>query len=123
MVMSHASRLPSARKSFRDRWSWRNALCVRSAASAGRLLAPHPNPFNPTTTIELALPVASEYNVAIYNIAGQLIRTYSGYSSAGVVKVEWDGRDGRGNGVSSGVYFYRLSTGRQTLTKKMILLK
>jgi hypothetical protein len=83
----------------------------------------YPNPFNPTTTIELALPTASEYSVAIYNIAGQMIRTYSGFANAGVVKVEWDGRDASGNQVASGVYFYKASASEFTATKKMMLMK
>jgi hypothetical protein len=83
----------------------------------------YPNPFNPTTTIELALPVASEYEVAIYNVAGQLIRTYSGYSSAGVVKIEWDGRDASGSKVASGMYFYKANASDFAATKKMLLMK
>lgn len=47
----------------------------------------YPNPFNPQTTLALDLPVAADYSVAIYNIAGQLIRTFSGYSEAGVVSI------------------------------------
>jgi hypothetical protein len=83
----------------------------------------YPNPFNPTTTIELALPVASEYSVAIYNVAGQLIRTYSGSSSAGVVKIEWDGRDASGSQVASGMYFYKAEASDFSATKKMLLMK
>jgi hypothetical protein len=83
----------------------------------------YPNPFNPTTTIELALPVASEYSVAIYNIAGQLIRTYSGSSSAGVVKITWDGRDASGSQVASGMYFYKAKASSFEATKKMLLMK
>jgi hypothetical protein len=83
----------------------------------------YPNPFNPTTTIELALPVASEFSVAIYNVAGQLIRTYDGYANAGVVKVEWDGRDASGDQVASGVYFYKANANEFSATKKMLLMK
>jgi hypothetical protein len=83
----------------------------------------YPNPFNPTTTIELALPVASEYTVAIYNVAGQMIRTYGGYANAGVVKLEWDGRDASGNQVASGVYFYKAAASNFSATKKMMLMK
>jgi hypothetical protein len=83
----------------------------------------YPNPFNPTTTIELALPVASDYSVAIYNVAGQLIRTFSGYSSAGVVKIEWDGRDASGSQVASGMYFYKADASEFSATKKMLLMK
>jgi hypothetical protein len=83
----------------------------------------YPNPFNPQTTIALDLPVAADYSVAIYNIAGQLIRTYSGYSEAGTVKLVWDGRDAFGSQVASGIYFYKAIADKYTSTKKMILMK
>ena len=83
----------------------------------------YPNPFNPQTTIALDLPVATDYSVAIYNIAGQLIRTYSGHSEAGVVSVVWDGKDASGNQVASGIYFYKALADQFTATKKMILMK
>lgn len=83
----------------------------------------YPNPFNPTTTIELAVPVASNYTVAIYNIAGQVIRTYSGYANAGVQSIVWDGKDASGNQVASGMYFYKAQAGEFAATKKMLLMK
>jgi hypothetical protein len=83
----------------------------------------YPNPFNPNTTINLALPVASDYSLAIYNIAGQLIRTYSGHASAGVVSVVWDGKDASGRKVASGMYFYKAKAGSFSATKKMLLMK
>jgi len=83
----------------------------------------YPNPFNPSTKINLALPVASEYTVAIYNVAGQLIRAYDGYANAGVVSIEWDGKDASGSQVASGVYFYKAQAGKYSATKKMLLMK
>ena len=83
----------------------------------------YPNPFNPTTTLSLALPVASEYHVAIYNVAGQLIRSYSGQAEAGTVQIVWDGKDSNGNQVASGVYFYKSTARDFSATKKMILMK
>jgi hypothetical protein len=82
-----------------------------------------PNPFNPKTKINLSLPVASDYSVAIYNIAGQLIRTYDGYASAGVVEVVWDGLNSSGDQVASGIYFYKAQAGQFSATKKMVLMK
>jgi hypothetical protein len=83
----------------------------------------YPNPFNPKTKINLSLPVASDYSVAIYNIAGQLIRTYDGNASAGVVEIVWDGKDASGNQVASGIYFYKAQAGQFSATKKMLLMK
>jgi len=78
----------------------------------------YPNPFNPTTTIELALPVASDYLLDIYNVVGQKIKSFSGYSEAGIVTINWNASD-----AASGVYFYKVKAGDFTATKKMMLVK
>jgi len=78
----------------------------------------YPNPFNPETVIELAMPVASNWNIAIYNVQGQLVKTFAGYSEAGVVQVVWDATD-----AASGMYFYKATTDQFSATKKMVLLK
>jgi hypothetical protein len=98
-------------------------MFTRSLPSKFALAQNHPNPFNPTTSIELALPIASDYSVTIYNVAGQVIRTYSGYANAGVVSIEWDGRDASGSQVASGMYFYKAVAGQFSATKKMLLMK
>jgi hypothetical protein len=78
----------------------------------------YPNPFNPQTSIDLALPVASQWSLSIYNVAGQRVADFSGYSEAGIVTVSWDA-----NGMSSGMYFYKAVAGNFADTKKMVLLK
>jgi len=79
----------------------------------------YPNPFNPVTSIEFSLPEASEVVIDVFNITGQKVETIAnGYFEAGVHRINWDG--GR---VASGVYFYRMTTGQFTTTKKMVLLK
>ncbi|MCP4597928.1 T9SS type A sorting domain-containing protein [Neptuniibacter sp.] len=78
----------------------------------------YPNPFNPSTSIELALPVASNYLLEIYNIAGQKVESFSGYSEAGIVNVIWEASN-----AASGVYFYKVSAGTFEATKKMVLIK
>jgi hypothetical protein len=78
----------------------------------------YPNPFNPTTVIEMALPVASDWTLTIYNIAGQKVTGFNGYSEAGIHRISWDAA-----AMASGVYFYRFSAGDYTATKKMVLLK
>ncbi|RME29506.1 MAG: T9SS C-terminal target domain-containing protein, partial [Candidatus Zixiibacteriota bacterium] len=77
-----------------------------------------PNPFNPTTTISFALPQAGDYTLTIYNITGQIVDEFSGTADAGTVEVEWDASK-----LASGVYFYRLTSGNFTATKKAVLLK
>ncbi|HER43764.1 MAG TPA: T9SS type A sorting domain-containing protein, partial [Candidatus Eisenbacteria bacterium] len=83
-----------------------------------------PNPFNPSTTIAFDLPRRSRVNLSIYDVQGRPVRTVSdGILPEGRREVVWDGRDEQGNVVSSGVYFYRLTSGDHSLTRKMVLLK
>ena len=78
----------------------------------------YPNPFNPTTVISAALPVASDYTLAIYNVTGQKVAEFAGFENAGVFEVAWDAAAN-----ASGVYFYKLTAGDFSDTKKMVLLK
>jgi hypothetical protein len=78
----------------------------------------YPNPFNPTATIEMALPVATNWTITIYNVAGQKVAGFNGYSEAGVEQVVWDASQ-----QASGIYFYKVQTDTESLTKKMVLLK
>jgi hypothetical protein len=83
-----------------------------------------PNPFNPTTTISFSIAERARVNLSVYDLSGGLVRTLvDDVLSAGVKETVWDGRDARGNPVSSGVYFYRLKAGDKVMTKKMVLLK
>jgi hypothetical protein len=86
-------------------------------------LTNYPNPFNPTTTISLSLPVASDWSVKVYNVAGQLVKEYAGYADAGMVNVVWNGTDNSGSSVASGIYFYKAEAGKFSATKKMVLMK
>jgi len=84
----------------------------------------YPNPFNPSTTVRYDLPEQAQVEIAIYNIAGQRVRTLvSGTQSAGRQEVVWDGCDDSGSRVSSGVYLYRMSAGDFVRSRKMMLLK
>ncbi|MCX6829841.1 MAG: PKD domain-containing protein [candidate division Zixibacteria bacterium] len=78
----------------------------------------YPNPFNPVTTIELALPTASDWTIAIFNVSGQKVAEYSGHNEAGIVTVNWDASN-----LASGLYFYKANAGNFSATKKMVLLK
>ena len=85
-----------------------------------------PNPFNPGTSIPYALPEAGEIELRVYSPVGQLVRTLvSGWVEAGNHVAYWDGKDGSGMEVGSGVYLYHLSAdgGRYTSTLRMVLLK
>lgn len=84
----------------------------------------YPNPFNPTTTIGFNLKEEAKVKIEIYNIHGQKVDTVAdGYYGAGYNNVNWNGVDGEGRPVASGVYFYKMKAGRYTSTKKMILMK
>lgn len=112
---------------------WYTEQSFTSAVEAGnqnlpaefRLEQNYPNPFNPTTTIVFCLPKTSQVHLEIYNVSGERIcpliqgRTYE----AGRWEATWDGRDSRGNPVSSGFYIYRITAGEFTRTRKMALIK
>jgi hypothetical protein len=84
----------------------------------------YPNPFNPTTTISFSLKNKSAVKLDIYNLLGQKVRTLvNGEMAAGVQNVTWNGRDGNNRPVASGVYFYKMQSGKYTSTKKMIMMK
>ena len=91
---------------------------------ATRLGANYPNPFNPETVIEFALLERGEVTIEIYNVMGQRIRTLvRGSFDAGNHKVTWNGLDEAGVYVGSGIYLYRMTSGKYTSTKKMLMLK
>ena len=63
-------------------------------------------------------------NIAVYDVVGRLVRTpVNEEKSAGDHRTKWDGRDYSGNEVVSGVYFARLTFGRQAISRKLVLLK
>ena len=84
----------------------------------------YPNPFNPETIIRFALPEAGPAKIEIFNILGQKVATLLDRPMpAGVNEVVWNGTSDSGHAVSTGVYFYRLTSGSFVRSKKMILLK
>ncbi|HQU71388.1 MAG TPA: T9SS type A sorting domain-containing protein [Calditrichia bacterium] len=84
----------------------------------------YPNPFNPSTNVRFSVLSAGDYELAIYNILGEKVRTLTHrHYATGEYTSAWDGRNDAGSQVTSGVYFYRLSSAKQTLTRKMILMK
>jgi hypothetical protein len=86
----------------------------------------YPNPFNPTTTIKYTIANRGNVSLKIYNAAGQLVRTLVNEvqsPQATAFSKTWNGLNDQGQPVSSGVYFYKLTTTNFTQTKKMVLLK
>jgi hypothetical protein len=83
-----------------------------------------PNPFNPTTVIRFTVPEDALVSLKVFDVAGRLVRTLASEKrQANHYEIQWDGRDGRGQQVASGVYFYRLIAGKYRDTKKMLMLK
>jgi hypothetical protein len=99
------------------------SITAKVAPSAFALHAAYPNPFNPATNLSFTLPEAMSYSLNIYNVAGQLVRSYSSVGSAGLNVVTWDGKDNASNEVSSGVYFYKLIASGFSATEKMVMMK
>lgn len=78
-----------------------------------------PNPFNPTTTINYAIPQASNVTLKVYNMLGQEVKTLiNRFMEAGDHSIKFDAKD-----LNSGLYFYKLEAGSFNMVKKMTLLK
>ena len=84
----------------------------------------YPNPFNPSTNIHFDLPQQAQVQLSIYNLLGQRIAVLIDENKpAGVYTVQWDGRNGAGKAVASGIYLMKLEAGQQVKVKRMLLLK
>ena len=89
------------------------------------VLSNHPNPFNPSTTIDFAISNTSFVELIIYNIKGQKIKTLSKNEyTKGNHSIVWNGVDDSGKEVSSGIYYYKLNVnGKTNAVQKCLLLK
>ena len=93
------------------------------------LLANYPNPFNPETWIPYQLAKPADIRILIYSANGKLVRTLAlGHHAAGVYQTRsqaayWDGKNEMGESVASGLYFYTLTAGDFSATRKMLILK
>jgi len=88
------------------------------------LMQNYPNPFNPSTTLRFGVPEAAHVNVTIFNIRGQMIKTLVADDlSAGWYELVWNGLDGGGQQVATGIYVARLRSGSQGNNVKMLYLK
>jgi hypothetical protein len=97
---------------------------VASIPSDFELGQNYPNPFNPSTKIQYALKQGEYVSLRIYNIMGHLVATLVDEKQLpGRYNVQWDGRDDRGQLVSTGIYFYRIQAGSFTQIRKMALVK
>jgi hypothetical protein len=105
--------------------AFRSPIETVSVPMSGTVLSQNtPNPFNPTTLIRYQLADREHVTLAVYDANGQLVRTLVDETRPlGNNEVAWDGRSDAGLPVGSGVYFYRLTAGKFSEARKMVLLK
>ncbi len=110
---------------------WRND-CLAGVGGAdddapemnkARLFRNRPNPFGPATVLSFEVESASHARLAVYDAMGRHVRTLFDGIAAGPCSVEWDGRDARGEAVSAGVYFARITVDGFSATRSMTLLR
>ena len=100
-------------------FKYTNAIEVVSIILKYDLAQNYPNPFNPSTLITYSIPKSSNVMVKVYNVLGKLITTLVNENQeAGIYKINFGA-----NGLSNGVYFYKIQAGSYTSVKKMLLLK
>lgn len=108
-----------------SRYDDRSPTIVMSpSSSAFAITGNHPNPFNPSTTIEFTLDAGASVNLDIYSITGQHVKSFTTeFLPAGAHDVIWDGADDEGIDVSSGIYYIRLQSGIHTSVHRMMLIR
>jgi len=90
-----------------------------AAVPTGYALSAYPNPFNPTTTLVFSLPVSGLTKIAVYDLAGRMVRELaSGSFEAGEYRVPFDA-----SALPTGIYVARLESGSAALTAKLLLIK
>ena len=84
----------------------------------------YPNPFNLDVTVRYGLKTSDRVNITIYNIKGQQVRhLVDEKKNAGTYSLLWNGKDDNNTSLTSGIYFVRMTSGKQTYTKKLIMIK
>jgi hypothetical protein len=82
-----------------------------------------PNPFRPSTLIRFALPTEREVELRVFDVAGRAVKTLAkGPLGPGVHTLQWNGTSDHGTRLASGVYFYRLTAGRDRAQRKMVIV-
>jgi|GEM_PF-1077269 len=92
-------------------------------AAVNNIINTFPNPFMGTVNISMQLPKAGLYELQIYNLRGQLIKSIKEESKSAIVEQVWEGKDMQGNSVGSGIYIIKAKTGKNTYTRKISLIR
>jgi len=133
-TLDHAAALASAGSVHYRLWGrlpgedWQplreEQLAVAGLPQRTALLAAHPNPFNPSVTVPFTLGTAGRARLAVYDVAGRQVKSLlDEQAAAGPHTLIWDGRDGEGRPVGSGVYFLRLEAAGVSESQKLVLLR
>ena len=97
---------------------------ITTPATALALHQNRPNPFNPNTVIGYYVPEHCRVLLEVFDVTGRRVNVLVNETQAkGSYSVDWNGRETHGTASASGVYFYRLTAGKMTLSRKMILLR
>ena len=127
--LAAAYRLPRLDVRLQRGIDWLERLLAALPPEETTLLANYPNPFNPETWIPYQLTTPAEVTLRIYAVNGALVQTVAlGHQRAGVYRTRsraayWDGRNALGEPVASGIYFYTLTAGDFTATRKLLVRK
>ena len=104
--------------------------CAPSTSVPGdeHVLAVHcatPNPFGVNTALSYELPSPGDVDIRVFDVSGRLVRTLidSEPRPAGLQTLVWNGRDDRGRKVASGVYFFRVNIGGESIERRTVLLR
>ncbi|MGE5431673.1 MAG: VIT domain-containing protein [Syntrophomonadaceae bacterium] len=111
-----------------DETQFTNVNAIEAAVSDTLQMQAFPNPFNAQTAIKIRLPqVFNEKNTSmkIYNMLGEVVRTFdlNALGNSRSLKLNWNGRDDNGQNVSSGIYFFIMTTQTSRHSLKLLLLK
>ncbi len=83
-----------------------------------------PNPFSAATTIKFAVPTSGRVKVAVYDVTGRLVKDLADrVMTPGEYTLSWDGKDSRNEAVGPGIYFYKFTTPKGSIQKKMVVLE
>ena len=124
-----AQQIESATPTFQRGIAVLQLLLTTLTPKETTLLPNYPNPFNPETWIPYHLATPADVTLRIYSVSGVLVRTLVlGYQPAGIYQnrsraAYWDGKNDTGEPVASGIYFYTLSAGQATMTRRMVIQK
>lgn len=100
------------------------ALSIQLPPRPLTLYQNYPNPFNPTTSISFFLPDRANVDLSIFDVSGRRVRALvNGAIEGGKHVITWDGKNGAGASVGSGIYYYRLESGKKVLTRKMVVIR